>query len=262
MKKDLTVKSSLFSPDKELWATPTDGGVAYEDVYFKTRNGLALNGWLVGGRNESPTLLFCHGNAGNISHRVLHVRLFSGRGLNVFIFDYRGYGHSQGEVSEDGLYRDASAAYLYLRSRKDLDPEKIFPFGESMGGAVAIHLACKHHPPLVIVQSVPTTAEALFKGRKASLFRGMFDSLSNVTHLRSPLLVIHGDRDELVPYRLGKELFGAAHPPKEFYGIGGAGHNNTFDVAGDEYFRRIRTFAFKHLQGGRTGEASRWGDDP
>ena len=248
MKLDLVIMSTLFSPDKELWVDPGDAGIPYEDVYFKTKHGLELNGWFLNCGKEDPTLLFCHGNAGNMSNRVTHIRLFRGIGLNIFIFDYRGYGHSQGEVSEKGIYEDASAAYLYLRSRDDLDPKKIFPFGESMGGAVAIDLACKHNPPLVIVQSVPTSIEALFKGERASHFRGMFDSLSKITHLKSPLLMIHGDKDELVPYALGRGLFRAANRPKEFYRIKGAGHNNTFDVAGDEYFHKIRTFVLKHLR--------------
>jgi len=247
MELDLTIKSYLFSPDKELWVTPGDAGIPYEDVYFKTEDGLELNGWYLNNGKENPTLLYCHGNAGNISNRLTHIRLFRGIGLNIFIFDYRGYGHSGGEVSEAGMYEDACAAYIYLKSRGDLDPPKIFPFGESMGGAVAIDLACKHNPPLVIVQSVPTSMEALFKAKRASHFRGMFDSLSKITHLRSPLLMIHGDRDEIVPYRLGRELFKAANRPKEFYRIKGAGHNNTFDVGGDEYFYKIMTFVLKHL---------------
>lgn len=247
MELDLMIKSTLFSPDKELWATPGDAGILYEDVYFKTIDGLKLNGWLMNHGRNQPTLLFCHGNAGNISNRITQLRLLHRIGLNVFIFDYRGYGHSEGEVSEEGIYQDASAAYLYLKSREDLDPGKIFPFGESMGGAVAINLTWRYHPPLVIVQSVPTRMEALFKGRRASLFRGMFDSLSKIAHLKSPLLMIHGDNDEIVPYRLGRQLFRAANRPKEFYRVKGAGHNNTFDLAGDEYFQKIKEFALRYL---------------
>lgn len=247
MELDLIIKSYLFSPDKELWVTPEDAEIPYEDVYFKTEDRLELNAWYVKNGKQNPTLLFCHGNAGNISNRVTHIRLLREIGLNIFIFDYRGYGNSQGEVSEEGIYKDVWAAYQYLKLRSDLNPKKIFPFGESMGGAVAIDLACKYPFPLVIVQSVTTSIQALFKGEKGSLFRGMFDSLSKIKCLKSPLLLIHGDKDEMVPYKLGRELFMAANRPKEFYRIKGAGHNNTFDIAGDEYFQRIKRFALKYL---------------
>lgn len=247
MQLDFIIKSYLFSPDKELWATPGDAGIPYEDVYFKTEDGLELNGWYIKSGEENPTIFFFHGSDGNISNRITHIRLLRKLELNVFILDYRGYGHSQGEVSEEGIYKDSNVAYHYLKSRKDLNPRKIFPFGESMGGAVAIDLACKHKFPLVIVQSVATSMEALFKGEMDSNFPGMFDSLSKIKFIKSPLLIIHGDRDEVVPYKLGRELFKAANRPKEFYRIKGADHNNTFDVAGDEYFERIRKFVLKYL---------------
>ena len=134
---------SLFYPQKEIDYYPKDIGLDFEDVYFQSRDGLKLNGWFISANNARYTVIFTHGNAGNISHRVEKLKFFNGLGCNVFIFDYRGYGRSQGRPSEEGLYIDTKSAYDYLLSRTII-PEKLIGYGESLGGAFIIALALRN----------------------------------------------------------------------------------------------------------------------
>ena len=136
-------KKGIYYPTRDIIFSPADAGIKYEDIFFKTDDGLTLNGWFILTEQPRGTLLFCHGNAGNISHRVEIIKIFNQLNLNVFIFDYRGYGRSQGNPSEQGLYKDAQAAFKYLLSRRDIDREAIVIYGKSIGANVAIELASK-----------------------------------------------------------------------------------------------------------------------
>ncbi|MBI3988988.1 MAG: alpha/beta hydrolase [candidate division NC10 bacterium] len=239
-------KRLIFYPHKTIIATPADEGLAYDDVSFKTSDGVVLNGWFVPGKPGSATLLWFHGNAGNISHRVENITLLHNLlGIHVFIFDYRGYGRSEGKVSEKGTYRDAEAAYTYLRSRKDLDPSKIVFFGRSLGAAVAVEMALRAQCAGLILESPFTSIREIANHvfpLVGFLFRTRYDSLSKIKRIRVPLLILHGDQDEIVPFSMGRRLFEAANEPKEFYRIKGADHNDTYLVGGIAYFEALGRF--------------------
>lgn len=223
-------RRAIFHPEKEIEYSPGELGLDFEDVFFKTNDGLNLNGWFLFCPGAKYTLLYCHGNAGNISHRIESVSFFHALGLNVFIFDYRGYGRSQGRPDEKGLYLDAQSAYNYLLSR-GIRPEQIIGFGKSLGGAVIIDLAAKNKLAGLIVSGTFSSAKDMAKTVYPFLpywvFSSRIDSLSKIKTLTIPKLIIHSIDDEMVPYKLGEKLYAAAAEPKEFAQIHGD-HNNCF----------------------------------
>jgi fermentation-respiration switch protein FrsA (DUF1100 family) len=238
----------IFYPYAEVEQTPAQVKLSFEDVYFTTDDGVKLNGWFVPYPQAQITLLWSHGNAGNISHRVENIKLLHDKvGINVFIFDYRGYGRSQGTASEEGTYKDAAAALRYLLSRKDVDSKKLIFFGRSLGAAVAAELALQYPCRGLILEtpfaSIAKMARAAFPLLPiTSLLRTRYDTEDKVRRIKTPLLVIHGDQDDIVPYSHGKEVFAAAPEPKEFYTIRGARHNDTYIVGGDAYFSVLKNF--------------------
>src|SRR5262245_43273762 len=238
----------IFHPYPQVEQTPAHVRLDFEDVYFTTDDGVQLNGWFVPYPQAQATWLWFHGNAGNIGHRVDNIRLLHDKvGINVFIFDYRGYGRSQGTVSEEGTYRDGAAALRYLLSRKDVDSKGLIFFGRSLGAAVAAELALEYPCRALILEtpfsSIAKMAAVAFpllpiKG----LLRTRYDTEEKVRRIKCPLLVIHGDQDDIVPYSQGKEVFAAAAEPKQFYTIRGARHNDTYIVGGDAYFSALKNF--------------------
>ncbi len=238
-------RSLIYHPMRRLESHPGAYGLLYEDVAFQADDGVWLHGWLVPGRTRW-TLLWAHGNAGNISHRLENLKEIHERlGLSVFIFDYRGYGRSEGHPSEEGLYRDAHAALAMLGARADLDPGRVIYFGRSLGAAVAVELAVHRSPAAVILEtpflSVPAMANHTLPGI-GYLFRSRYDSLAKIGRLRVPLLILHGDQDEVVPLVHGRRLFETAPEPKTFYAIPGAHHNDTYIVGGEPYWRVWQEF--------------------
>jgi fermentation-respiration switch protein FrsA (DUF1100 family) len=236
----------IFFPERDLIASPADVRVAYEDVEFLAADGTRLHGWFVEG-SRPETLLWFHGNAGNISHRIEQLQLLHQHvRTNLFLIDYRQYGRSSGLASETGLYADARGALEYLRRRPDIDASQIIYFGQSLGSAVAIDLAFRVPPRALILEtpftSVRDMARTLPIGPLAVLLPDMFNNLAKIPSIRAPKLFIHGDRDEIVPYAQGQRLFEAAVSPKQFFTIPGAGHNDTYVVAGARYFQRVREF--------------------
>lgn len=240
-------KGYIFFPEKEIVFTPHDVGLLYEDIYFKTEDGLRLNGWFVKGR-EDITFLWFHGNAGNLSHRVDRLKLFHERlKINIFVFDYREYGKSEGSVSEEGTYMDGVAALRYLRSRGDIDPDKIILFGRSLGAAVAVETAIKEGCYAMILESPFTSVRDMGRELYPLLpvwmaFKTRYDSISKINKIRCPILVVHGDSDEIVPFGHGKRLYDTAIGPKEFYTIKGAHHNDTYIIGGEPYLSAISRF--------------------
>ncbi len=240
-------RKMIFFPTSTLAYNPADLGMPYEDVHFRTTDDVALHGWMVPRLGSDVTLLFLHGNAGNIGDRVENVRRLHEIGLSVFIFDYRGYGLSEGSPSEQGLYEDAQAAYAHLSSRHDIDPERIAIFGRSLGGAVAVDLASRVPCRKLILESTFTSAADMagsmlpFLPMKR-LITERFDSADKIDKISATLLQFHGTRDEIVPYRLGQALHELAPDPKEFVPIPGATHNDTYFVGGRTYFEKIRSF--------------------
>jgi len=240
------IERFIYYPDAHLEATPSDFGMAYEDARFTAADGTALHGWYVPGRRVE-TLVWFHGNAGNISHRLDNLRLLHELvGVRVLIFDYRGYGASDGSPSEAGLYADARGALSYLRSRADVDQRRVVYFGRSLGSAVAVDLAVDE-PPLGLILETPFTsvremASRLLPGPLRAIVPSMFDNLAKIRAIGPSKLFIHGDKDDLVPYEQGRRLYEAARPPKAFFTIRGAGHNDTYVVGGERYFRQIEKF--------------------
>ena len=222
-----------------------------EDCTFYADDGIRLHGWFVQAQHPRsssiPALLFLHGNAGNITHRSTNIVLLAQLGINVFIFDYRGYGKSEGSPHEHGLYADAVAAYEYVLSRDDVEKNRIVFFGRSLGGAVAVELAMRKPCEALILESTFTSiqdmAALMFGGLPLRyLIRTKFDSIAKISTIYVPLLSIHGSKDSVVPFELGQQLFEAANQPKIFYPIEGADHNDTYEHGGQDYFDRIAQF--------------------
>jgi fermentation-respiration switch protein FrsA (DUF1100 family) len=239
----------LFYPQTSLDMFPGDFDLPFEDVYFKSEDDRRLHGWFIPSKpDDGPVILFCHGNAGNISHRLENVQLLVHQNLSVFIFDYRGYGKSDGKPSVTGIYRDGLAAYDHLCKERQIQPEQIIPFGRSLGGAVAIEIALRRKVQAVIIESTFTSTKDM--ARTITLFRLFaplvpthLDNLKKIQRINVPILIVHGEQDKLVPFTMGKELFHAARAPKYFYPLPTAGHNDTYVVGGPPYFARIVRFA-------------------
>lgn len=227
-----------------------------EDSYFQASDGVKLHGWFCspqrkvhGAFERAPsvmTLLWFHGNAGNISHRYDMLRALIKLPAQIFIIDYRGYGKSEGAPSEEGLYLDARAAWDYLTVERGIAPRRIIIFGKSLGGAAAIDLAGKVEAAGLIVQSSFTSAadmaSQIMPFIPRALIKTKMDSISKIASIRCAKLFIHSPVDEVVPYELGRRLFEAAPEPKQFYEVKGANHNDTWIVGGKDYFEALRAF--------------------
>ncbi|MBI4505613.1 MAG: alpha/beta hydrolase [Chloroflexi bacterium] len=237
----------LYLPSRTLVATPAQRGLGYEEVWLTASDGVRLHGWFVPGPRDL-VWLWLHGNGGNISHRVENIAFIQRRlGASVFIFDYRGYGLSEGRPSEDGLYRDADAALAYLRIRPDLDARRVVLFGRSLGTAVAVDLAARERVLGLILESpltsIPGLARALYPFLPLEpLLRTRYDALAKIGRVAAPLLVIHSRDDEVIPYQQGQALFAAAREPKRLYTLTGARHNDTYLRGGDGYWQALDGF--------------------
>jgi len=231
--------------DDRDWARLS--GLPLEDVWFDAQDGTRLFGWYVRASGSPAVLLWCHGNAGNIIHRLENLVLLYRTGLSVFLFDYRGYGRSGGAPSEDGLYQDALAAHDCLVTTKRVPPTRIVLFGRSLGAAVAGALASRRPAAGLILESAFPSVEALARlhywGLPAHWFvQAKFNLADRLREIHRPVLVIHGDRDSIVPLQMGRMVFEAAHPPKDLYIVPGADHNDLVFVGGVPYFERLRRF--------------------
>lgn len=242
----------VFFPDRAVDPVPETFGLAYKNARFSARDGVRLHGWYFPGAGEKgPVMLFCHGNAGNISHRLENVRLLVVRGFRVFIFDYRGYGKSTGKPSEDGIYSDGIAAYDYLVGELGVDPGDIIAFGRSLGAAVALEIALQKDVRSLVLESAFTSTKDMARamplfGLIAPLLPAHYNNLGKVSQVKAPTLFIHGREDEIVPFAMGQRLFEAAAAPKFFFALDGAGHNDTYITGGSGYFDILMNFAEKN----------------
>jgi fermentation-respiration switch protein FrsA (DUF1100 family) len=241
--RDSVESRFIYHPSRRLAADPSKVGLAFRDVVFRAADGVRLHGWLIRGR-KSTTLLYSHGNAGNIGDRVAIARLLVEQlGVGLFLYDYRGFGRSDGKPSEPGLVSDALGARAALL-REGVAPDDVVYFGRSLGAAVTVDLALAYPPRAVVLESpftsVPAVANSVVPGA-GSILHTRWDSLAKIPRLRAPLLVLHSDDDEAIPYAQGRALFAAAPEPKTFFTIHGARHYD-MSVAWTDYWAAWRTF--------------------
>ena len=241
----------IFFPSRVLEAKPTDYGLNAEEFPVVSADGTALHGWWIHGQGER-VLIWYHGNAGNISHRLETARVFVERlGFDIVLVDYRGYGLSEGTPEETGLYMDGLAIYD-ATIRRGFDPERLVLFGRSLGAAVAVEVAL-HRPAAGLVletpfRSVRAMARSMYPFVPSFLIRTRLDNERKISQIRMPKLILHGDRDNLVPISHGRTLFELALPPKRFFEIPGASHNDTHVVGGREYFEAWEQFLSDRLR--------------
>jgi hypothetical protein len=240
--------SLLYFPSRAIATTPAAAGLEFDDVTFDAGDGVRLHGWWIPAR--APVIghiLLCHGNAGNVGDRVAHVALLASGGFDVLAFDYRGYGRSAGRPSEQGSYRDARAARGALLRRPGVDGARVGYLGESLGAAVALALALELPPAGLILQSAFTSVRDMARLHYPLIPRALvpdaYPSLRLIPGLTVPLLVLHGERDEIVPALHGEALFHAAPGPKRLEVFPGAGHNDLIARAGPEWANAIATWA-------------------
>jgi fermentation-respiration switch protein FrsA (DUF1100 family) len=243
--------SMLYFPEKEIWQTPKDINLEYNEINFRTKDGVKIAGWYIPADNEKGVLLFCHGNAGNISHRLDSIEIFNILNLSVLIFDYRGYGKSAGKPSENGTYLDAEAAWDYLVNVKQKSPQNIIIFGRSLGGAIAAEIAMRKNPAALIIESCFTSVPELGKKfypwlpiKLISKFK--YSTIDKMGSINCPKLIIHSHEDEIIPFGHGKALYENAFQPKEFLEIKG-GHNEGFLISGKAYNDGLKFFLRKYL---------------
>lgn len=237
--------SLIYFPQREYDARPEDFGLTARELSLPSSGGARLKGWWIQGRGRRA-LLFFHGNAGNISHRLERVRvLVEALGLDVCLVDYRGYGASSGRPGETGLYADGEAIYRAAAER-GFGPGQIVLFGESLGCAVAVETALRHPCRSVILEtpflSIAAMAKAIYPFLPRFVIQTRFDNEEKIRRVTVPKLIAAAERDEVVPASHARRLFDVAAPPKELYLIRGAGHNDTYVVGGQEYLEAWRKF--------------------
>ena len=238
---------NLYYPAGFLESSPSAVGLPFENITFVTEDGRTLHGWWIPHETARGTIIHCHGNAGNIGDRVWIAADLNRLGVNVFLFDYRGYGLSRGLPTEKGTYLDARAAYEVVRAKYgDAENPPVIVHGQSLGGAVAIQLALDKPVRGLIVESsfssVPDMARILYPGLpfwRVCSFR--YDSLKKIPLIRIPKLFSHSCGDDLVPFDLGKKLFEQAAPPKQFVQLTG-GHNEAGWPTSPAYWQAIEQF--------------------
>jgi len=257
----------IYMPGRDIEFTPTDVGLAYDEVRLRTNDGVMIVGWYAPADLDGPgpgrTVLYFHGNAGNISGRLPEMKTWVGLGYDVFMVDYRGYGLSEGSPSETGLYVDAEAAWAYLVKERGRRPEQIVIVGRSLGGAVAIELATRHRPAALVVESTftsfPSVGQRQFRLLPVKLLmRDRFDSISKVGRISCPKVFTHGTDDRLIPIAMGRKLYEAARPPKLFIETPG-GHNGAGMLHSDVYTKRVAEF-LKDAQVEAAAESAPSGD--
>ncbi len=232
-------------PGRALDMTPIDVGMDYQDVSIETADGVSLHGWFIEGQS-SRVLLFFHGNAGNISHRLESIRQFRDLGLSVLIIDYRGYGQSGGTTTEKGMYRDADAAWRYLTEDRGIAASDIVIFGRSLGASVASQLASRQRPLALIVESaftsVPDVAQELYPWLPARwLSRFSHATGDYIRDVRCPVLVTHSHDDEIIPFHHGEAIYAAANEPRTLLKLRGT-HNDAFLRDERTYIEGVRMF--------------------
>jgi fermentation-respiration switch protein FrsA (DUF1100 family) len=233
-------------PDRALGASPSDIGLDYEDVSLTTSDNERLHGWYIPAINSRGVLLFFHGNAGNISHRLDSIEIFHELDLDILIIDYRGYGQSTGKATEQGTYLDAQAAWDYLINSRRIPANRIIVFGRSLGGAVGAWLGVQHTPAAVIIESSFSSgvdmAHRLYPFLPVRLItRLKYPVVDYAARLDCPVLVVHSKHDEIIPFTMGQAIYAAVHQQKKFLELRGD-HNNGFLISQEEYIAGLKDF--------------------
>jgi len=240
------VAAMVYHPESVVEQSPEDIGLPYETVRFEASDEVVLSGWWVPADDAEKTVLFFHGNAGNIGGRLDTVRIIHSMGLNLLIFDYRGFGQSGGSSSEKGLYRDADAAFGFLTEQMDISPGSVILWGRSLGGAVAAQSAARHPAGMLILESTFTSmtdaANDLFLWVPGFVLRNhAYNTLNYLEEISIPTLVIHSVDDEVIDFSHGRRLYEAAPRPKAFIELQGS-HNHGFLHSKDDYISGISDF--------------------
>lgn len=243
----------IYFPEmgREDRATPALLALPFDEVRIATADGETLHGWFVPAPDARATVLFLHGNAGSIVHRLDWLPMFQRLRLSALMVDYRGYGASTGSPSEAGTYADAEAAWRHLTEERRIPPGRIVVFGESLGGAIAAHLAARVQPAALVLHSAFTSAPDLaadlypfLPARRLTRFT--YDTLTAVKASRCPLLVAHSPQDEIVPLAHGRRLHEAAPGPKQWIDLAGS-HNGGFLFMRKDWVRQFDEFLQRHL---------------
>lgn len=238
-------ESLVFFPEKGVPVTPAAFGLVFEDVRLRAADGVDLGAWWIPARDPLGAVVLAHGNAGNIAHRIDKALLLRRFGLSILLFDYRGYGASDGSPTEEGTYRDMDAAVEHALTMRGLPAERLILWGESIGAAVAVESGTRHPCAGLVLESgftsLPAMAKAVYPWAPGFLVRMRYDSLARLPAVKSPKLILHGPGDEIVPYRMGQALFRAAGEPKRFADLRG-GHNDGGILASPEAQEVLREF--------------------
>lgn len=241
----LFANRSIYYPSKYpqgFWDLQPQVGAS--DVWLDTPDGIRLHAWWVGRKDTRLATLFLHGNAGNVTDRIAHIREIAAAGSSVLILDYRGYGKSSGWPTEKGLYTDSEAGFSYLLGQ-GYRAKQIVVHGESLGTAVAVDLASRR-PCAGLILEAPFTSASEVAGMVLPVLGPLlvhsFDSVPKIRWNLKPKLFMQGDHDEVIPLQLGQALYAAAQAPKSFWVVEGAGHNDIVETAGPLYRERLAMF--------------------
>lgn len=236
----------VYFPTSDITATPSDAGLFYEDIMLKTSDGINISGWYIPAENQRGTILFFHGNGGNISHRIEFIEMFYELNLSTFIIDYRGYGKSEGKPSEEGTYFDAEAAWDYLVDEKKINPSRIIIYGRSLGAPIGARLAEKHKPATLILDSTFTSIKDIGARLYPFLpvrrfFKFEYNTIEYLKEADCPVLIIHSRDDSYIPFSHAERLFEVVDNKKELVETFGD-HNTNFIVSREDYKNSIDFF--------------------
>lgn len=255
-----TQRQHIYKPRPLMQTSPERLGLKFEEIHIQSGSGSERGDlyawWLPAENADAPTMLYLHGNDKNISgasdlERATRLRAL---GFNMLMVDYRGYGKSTGgEPTEAKIYEDAEATWNYLIQQRVHNPKRVFIYGHSLGGAIAINLA-SHHPEAAGIIAESTFTDMVDMGKRdypylpvEQLLNQRFDSIGKIGKLKIPLLLIHGTWDRLIPYSMSQRLFDSAPQPKFLKFIEGGEHNNDAIIAPLEYRAAVSEFTARYL---------------
>jgi uncharacterized protein len=254
---NFVIASMIFFPVREFSARPEDFGLRAEEVLCRTEDKVNLHGWFFQAdekeKQDTPSLclLLFHGNAGNISDRLSKAQAWVKRGVSVLLIDYRGYGKSEGKIDKgNDLFQDARAAFNWLKTEKNYSSDRMILYGESIGSVPAVELASHEAFKAVILEAPFTSLKEVAKRHYGivpdfAIQDFLLDNESKITSLKSPLFILHGTDDEVVPFEMGRRLFDKAPDPKDFLEVKNAHHNDISMVGGADFFEAPYQFAVK-----------------